>query len=651
MDSVPYSLPTHPPIICPVPRAVNPDACPTFISPSLFPQYGAGSVVESSTEISRRYDREEVYDDLPMSQSNEEIESAAGIYPDQMVDAPKRRERLKIKTKDKIRELNSRLMERVKKAAALARYASSLCPLFTRSMWVASPNTFARGLTSDSSLYRYHLQMRSPSFFGKSSTCTTCSPRTVRTGSLPALETVRLGEGNDGHYARMVQMATAIANQCHGQRVREDIDSIYEQLKNHTRAYLTTPDDPPPTQKTSISARLAAFYFSTLVPMDLVSKFPQAHGASIALDNAQRASQDMALLSNIWDSFIGDAPGKWSLRLSSRMRLLREADFKKLCNLMEEGLRCWAYWTRFARQSETRREEDMDNKWRRDDVVKIASTNDFDAPEIAKQLIVVGWKYVDLSTLRSTMEMIKSLDTVPSSARDEECQRTKLVRRWSMTVTPPQLKRGYSDEVVIEPFRSLRFSKDNPILVEIHKKSSNNDNTVLETVSSSSDILREVNEKLDAAISQRSVSPPASIIDRKGSQLPRPLTIRKARPVLSVSPRSEPSPQSIIESDGRISAESNIPRLRVRSIPPSSQGQRFALKRSNAVRVQNRRGTQDPGPIKVVRSLRHSSEKVNGEANQRENRVDETPAASARTVMLVSKIPVVHGKHPPVDRP
>jgi hypothetical protein len=648
MDSGPYSLPIHPPIICPVPRAVNPDACPTFISPSLFPQYGARSVVEPSTEVSRRCAREEVFDDLPMSKSNKEIESTAGTYPDQMVDAPKRRERLKSKTKDKIRELNSRLMERMKKAAALARSTSILCPLFTRSMWVASPNSFARGLTSDSSLYRYHLQMRSPSFFGKSSTC---SPPTVRTGSLPALETVRLGEGNDDHYARMVQMATTIANQCHRPDFRGEIESLYEQLKNHTRAYLTTPYDPPPAQRTSISARLASFYFSTLVPMDLVSKFPLSHGASIALDNAQRASQDMAQLSQIWDMFIGDAPGKWSMRLSSRMRLLREADFEKLCNLMEEGLQCWAYWTRFARQSETRREEDMDNKWRRDDVVKIASTNDFDAPEIAKQLLVVGWKYVDLPTLRSTMEMIQSLYTVPSSAGDKECQRTKLVRQWSMTATPPQLKRGYSDEVVIEPFRSLRFSKDNPILVEIHKKSSNNDNTVLETVSSSSDILREVNEKLDAAISQRSVSPPASIIDRKGSQLPRPLTIRKARPVLSVSPRSEPSPQSIIESDGRISAESNIPRLRVRSIPPSSQGQRFALKRSNAVRVQNRRGTQDPGPIKVVRSLRHSSEKVNGEANQRENRVDETPAASARTVMLVSKIPVVHGKHPPVDRP
>jgi hypothetical protein len=89
----------------------------------------------------------------------------------------------------------------------------------------------------------------------------------------------------------------------------------------------------------------------------------------------------------------------------------------------------------------------------------------------------------------------------------------------------------------------------------------------------------------------------------------------------------------------------------VRSIPPSSQDQRFTLKRSNAVRVQNRRGTQDPGPIKEVRSLRHSSEKVNGEANPQANRDDETPAASKRTGTPVSKIPVVHGKHPPVDRP
>lgn len=651
MDSGPYSLPTHPPIICPVPRAVNPDACPTFISPSLFPQYGAGSVVQSSTEISRRYAREEVYDDIPMSQSNEEIESAAGVYSDQMVDAPKRRERLKSKTKDKIRVLNSRLMERARKAAALARSASILCPLFTRCMWAASPNSFARGLTSDSSLYRYHLQMRSPSFFGKPSTCTTCSPCTVRTGSLPALEPVRLGEGNDVHYAKMVQMATAIANQCHGKGFREEVDSLYEQLKNHTRAYLTTPGDHPPTQNTSISARLASFYFSTLVPMDLVSKFPLAHGASIALDNAQRASQDLALLSNIWDTFIGDAPGKWSMRLSSRMRLLREADFKKLCNLMEEGLRCWAYWTRFARQSETRGDKDIDDEWRRDDVVKTTSTDDFDAPEIAKQLIVVGWKYVDLSTLRSTMEMIKSLDTVPSPARDEECQRTKLVRRWSMTVTPPQFKRGYSDDVVIEPFRSLRFSKDNPILVEINRKCSNNDNTAPETVSSSSDILREVNEELDAAISQRPVSPPAPIRERKGSQLPRPLTIRKARPVHSVPPPSEPSPQTIVENDGRTSAAYNIPRLRVQSIPPGSQEQRFALKRSNAVRVQNRRGTQDSGLINVVRSLEHSSVKVNGQASPRAHRADEAPAASARTGMPVSKIPVVHGRHPPVERP
>jgi hypothetical protein len=612
-------------------------------------------VVESSTEISRRYAKEEVYDDLPMSQSNEEVESADGIYPDQMVDAPKRRERLKSKTKDKIRELNSRLTKSLKRAATLARSTSILCPLFTRSMWVASPNSFARELTSDSSLYRYHLQMRSPIFFGTSYTCTTCSPCTVRTGSLPALETARLGEGNDDHYARMVQMATTIANQCHRPGFRGEIESLYEQLKNHTRAYLTTPYDPPPAQKTSISARLASFYFSTLVPMNLVSKFTLSHGASIALDNAQRASQDMAQLSQIWDMFIGDAPGKWSMRLSSRMRLLRETDFEKLCNLMEEGLQCWAYWTRFARQSETSREEDMDDEWRRDDVVKIASTNDFDAPEIAKQLIVVGWKYVDLSTLRSTMEMIQSLDTVPSSvpspAKDKECQRTKLVRRWSVTVTPPQFKRGYSDEVVIEPFRSLRFRKDNPILVEINRKCSENKNTVSDAVSSPSDILREVNEKLDAAISQRPISPQAPISERKDSQLPRPLTIRKARPVLSVSPPSEPSPQSIIKSDGRISAASNIPRLRVRSIPPSSQEQRFALKRSNAVRVQNRRGTQDPGPVKAVQSLRHSSEKVNSEASPRANSDDEIPAASVRTGMPVSKIPIVYGKHPPVDRP
>lgn len=89
----------------------------------------------------------------------------------------------------------------------------------------------------------------------------------------------------------------------------------------------------------------------------------------------------------------------------------------------------------------------------------------------------------------------------------------------------------------------------------------------------------------------------------------------------------------------------------MQSIPPGSQEQRFALKRSNAVRVQNRRGTQDSGLINVVRSLEHSSVKVNGQASPRAHRADEAPAASARTGMPVSKIPVVHGRHPPVERP
>ena len=429
---------------------------------------------------------------------------------------------------------------------------------------------------------------------------------------------------------------------------------------------MTTPNDPPSIQKTSISARLAAFFFSTLVPIHLVSKFPPAHGASIALDNAQRASQDLALLSNIWKTFIGDAPGNWSQRLNSRIQLLREADLKKLCNLMEEGLRCWAYWTGFARRSEARREEDVAEEWRRDDVVKIASNKNFDALEIAKQLIVVGWKYVDLPTLRSTMEMMKSLDTVPSSASDKECQPTKMARRWSTAASPPQLGGGDSDEVIIEPFRSLRFSKDTPILVEINKRCSNNTNTVRGTASSSSEILEEINKELDAAISKRPVSPQAPISIRPASQLPRPLTIRKARPVLSATLPKEPNPQPIVESDGRLSAASRIPRVRVRSIPPGSQGQRFALKRSNAVRLQNRMSTQalrtgesttsdykhtSGGPMGAG-SLEHSLVKVNGEAScTKANQVYRTPTVSTRNVTPISKIPVVRGKHPPVDRP
>jgi hypothetical protein len=462
-------------------------------------------------------------------------------------------------------------------------------------------------------------------------------------------------------------MATAIAYQCHEQCLEKDIKGLWKQLKNHTKVYLPQSNSSPPTQETSISARLAAFYFSTLVPMDLVSKFSPAHGASLALDNAQRASQDMVLLSQIWDMFIGDAPGKWSLRLSSRMRLLREADFKKLCNLVEEGLRCWAFWTRFARRSEFRVGKDTDDEWRRDDVVRIACKDRFDASEIAKQLIVVGWKYVDLSGLRSTMEMMKSFDTMTYSAEDKKCQRTKLVRRWSTTAAPPQLKRDDSDEVVIEPFRSLRFSKDNPILVNINKRCSENENTIPGTIISSSDILREVNEELDAAISQRSVSPQIPISESKVSQLPRPLTIRKARPVPSTLPRKEPSPHPFVGSDGRISAASNVPRVRVRSIPPGSHGQRFALKRSNAVRARDRRGQPDSsscvstrsdsrpvseGSMNLVRSLEHSSVKVNGEAScTKTGRDCVAPAASAKTSTQVSKIPVIHGKNPSVDRP
>lgn len=242
MVSGPYSLPTHPPIYCPVPRAVKPDACPTFISHSLFPQHSAGSVAKHSMEISRRCAREEVSDDLPMS--IEEVESAPGLYPNQMVDAqkrrdrlknktkdkirelhsrlmerayshqmvdaPKRRERLKSKTKDNIRELKSRLMERVRNAVTLARSTSILCPLFTRSMWMASRISLARGLTSEPSLHRYNSQMRSISSFRKASRYTACSPRTVMTGSPLALENVRSSANNDGNATRLVRMETAI---------------------------------------------------------------------------------------------------------------------------------------------------------------------------------------------------------------------------------------------------------------------------------------------------------------------------------------------------------------------------------------------------------------------------------------------------------
>ncbi|KAF3008824.1 hypothetical protein E8E13_010716 [Curvularia kusanoi] len=388
---------------------------------------------------SRQRVKEEKFYHINTPEQTGADKGAGEVASDEFHHVSMRREKSNVKIKDKIRNLNARVMKRARKAIHLEQMAmhkknlkierpanklhrlGSLLSCMTRAASVddPTPNSIARASTEDSTekklsrstiIHQPHLQSRSRST-PKKAIPELGSQRT------PSSDDSRLSISEAGQNTRLARLATVIAKHCSGYRLEEDAEDICKQLKLYTQVYSTRSAEPLSPRNTSISARLAMFYPSTLVPMDLVLKFPPALYTSIIADNARRASLDMVELNQIWSEFIGPAPGSWRILLSSRMQLLSESEVEKLCKLATESLYCWAYWTLSIKMRGTGKEGAMnDDRWR-DYVAKLAYTNHFDASAIAKQLIVVGWKYIDISDLRSTIDMVKVLEMSMSPVR------------------------------------------------------------------------------------------------------------------------------------------------------------------------------------------------------------------------------------------
>lgn len=115
--------------------------------------------------------------------------------------------------------------------------------------------------------------------------------------------------------------------------------------------------------RSSIRAHIATFHFNTLVPMDIVSRFPPAHRTATKASNLIVATRDMMQLSQIWSEVVGPAPNLLKLENVNPLRILSDDEAEQLCKLVETGLHRWAYWALVTELTVNRGEEAVDDEW------------------------------------------------------------------------------------------------------------------------------------------------------------------------------------------------------------------------------------------------------------------------------------------------
>jgi hypothetical protein len=189
-------------------------------------------------------------------------------------------------------------------------------------------------------------------------------------------------------------------------------DILQNRLDEHERAQMMHRLN----RGSSIRAHMAAFSFNTLVPMDIIPRFEPAQRTATMANNLIVATRDMMKLSQIWSRLFSPTPALQCLISANPLLILSDDDAEKLCQLMEHGLHCWAYWS-LATELSVNEEEAMDDEWLSDLGAKLDDMGRPDTEAIFHQIASFGADYVDAPHLESVMRKTKCLDVGMSIRR------------------------------------------------------------------------------------------------------------------------------------------------------------------------------------------------------------------------------------------
>lgn len=162
--------------------------------------------------------------------------------------------------------------------------------------------------------------------------------------------------------------------------------------------------------RSSIRAQMTAFHFNTLVPMEIILKFPLTQRTATMVSNLIVATRDMAQLSQMWSRLVGPAPSLLWLENANPLHILSDAEAQKICKLMEHGLHCWAYWSLATELSINGEETAMNKEWWDATAAKLDDMGRPNTFAVFQQLVVVGRGFIDIPRLESVMRKAKLLD-------------------------------------------------------------------------------------------------------------------------------------------------------------------------------------------------------------------------------------------------
>lgn len=429
---------------------------------------------------------------------------------------------------------------------------------------------------------------------------------TLRGEHIPIRESFCPRRSVTGAHAMIVKLALRPSGSVSNEDMSEETtDVLCDRFDSHERVQMRIQLG----RCSSIRAHMAAFHFNTLVPMDIVSRFPPAHRTATKPSNLIVATRDMMKLSRIWSEVVGPAPSLLKLENVNPLRILSDDEAEQLCKLVEAGLYRWAYWTLVTELSVNGGEEAMDDEWWGAFGQKLDDMGHPNIEAISRQLVVVGPNYTDVPVLESIISKTKTLNVCMSIHRKPTCRVPKTGLDDEMfelpgstpekeaaepkTTEDPPAEQIHTSSILeweSEPSTPVREisaaaaplpigKEEQPNLAAqqiAHKERlrfqnwcdnafPNEEFDLEEPVSSSPDISEEVKTALKDAAACKAAASLEPTEERRPSRVPPPVTMRRGQPALAkrgqttteqkkVQDHREPASLPVTRENGWISA-------------------------------------------------------------------------------------------------
>ncbi|KAF3050509.1 hypothetical protein E8E11_007977 [Didymella keratinophila] len=434
-------------------NAILPDQVPTFTNldrPVMLSSssYGAGFVINPSTEGTRLRARAEIFGGTPSPPSGHSSgtpeSQAARHWPSELAALQSRTERLQERVKNGLKKVQDSVGRKLRKArvaeqlvfqrlGSVRRRGVKRTKLYTKLLRDAAKATKTHAAVLTGRVTKVDVLRRQSSVRSIRGASRQSLPQFGQANSDVSVEAAEEAGVNmvtagsspvDTHVVRQPLTPSSSASNAGISEPANDV--LHHRLDEHER----TQTMEQLNRRSSIRARMAAFSFNTMVSMEVIRRFEPAQRTATMASNLVVATQDMMQLSKIWSKFVDSAPNMQRRESVNPLLILSDDEAERLCQLMEHGLYCWAYWS-LATELSVNEEEVVDDDWLGAFVAQLDDIGRPNTEAIFQQLVDFGTDYINAPHLESVMRKTKCLDVgmsirrrstrrVPSSFHNDE---------------------------------------------------------------------------------------------------------------------------------------------------------------------------------------------------------------------------------------